>query len=332
LIIRPVNNRQALAYLQESVRISPEYGEAWGALAVSYRTALDEEAPERVAGFQERLAEAIRNAERFDPGNADAAAAKLLAASPYGRWSELEPAYRDAIRRHPQHAAAYSLLGTLLMEVGRWSDAVIALRSAKARSSSSPVLRYKLIVALWSAGQITAAEDEINQAMQLWPQHGAIWQTKIKLLALSGRPKQALAFATDPAARPLAEVDAPNHDMRLQFLTALATRSSADVDRAIAAMARQARTVEGDRVSQALYSAALGRVDLALDMLEGVYLGIGNWAVRSFRTGGLTTHPLFQPHARPLWREPRFAKILTESGLERYWRSTGTMPDFRRNH
>ena len=330
-ILRPVNNRQALAYLREAVRISPQYGEAWGALAVSYRIALDDEAPERVAGFEQRLNEAVRNAELYDPGNADAAAAKLLGTWPFGRWLELEPMYRAAVHRHPKHAAAYSLLGTLLMDVGRWSDAVGVLRSANALSNSSAVLRYKFIVSLWAAGQITAAEDEIDQAMQLWPQHGAIWQTKIKLLALTGRPRQALALATDPAARPLDETDAPDMRGRVLFLRALSSKSPGDIDLAIDAVVLKAEEIESERVNAALQATALGRLELGLAMLEGVYLDTGQWALRASAPKWRSTHPLFQPHARPLWSEPRFNRILAAVGLERYWRTMGTMPDFRRH-
>jgi DNA-binding winged helix-turn-helix (wHTH) protein/tetratricopeptide (TPR) repeat protein len=329
-IIRPTDNRQGLSYLREAVRISPEYGEAWGALAMSYRIALDEEAPARVAGFQERLNEAIRNAERYDPGNADAMAAKLLETWLFGRWAEQEPQYRQAIRSHPAHPAGYSLLGTLLMEVGRWTEAVGALRAAKARSSSSPVLRYKLIVSLWSAGQISAAEHEIDEAMVLWPEHGAIWQTRIKLLALSGRPRQALAVASDPAGKPLDERDAPDMPARLSFLIALVTRAPADIDRAMDAALAKGRAIESERLNIALQATALGRIGLALDMLEGIYLRSGEWALRTTKATSLSTHPLFQPHARPLWAEQRFSRIVDAIGLERYWRTSGTLPDHRR--
>lgn len=330
VVIRQEDNRQALAYLREAVRISPDYGEAWGALALSYRSAIEDEAPERVAGFEERFQEAVRNAERFDPGNADAAVA-LLPFPSFGKWSNVEPVYRSAIRRHPNHPAAYSILGTVLMDVGRWSDAVATLRAAKSRKSSSPITRYKLIVSLWAAGRVSAAEDEIDEAMTLWPQHGAIWQTKIKLLALTGRPKQALALASDPSAMPLDERDAPDMPGRLLFLTALATGSPNDVNRAIDAAEDKARKLESERLNVALQATALGRLGFALDMLEGVYLGSGEWARRSAAPKSLSTHPLFQPHARPLWREPRFNRILNAVGLEQYWRTSGTLPDYRRH-
>jgi DNA-binding winged helix-turn-helix (wHTH) protein/tetratricopeptide (TPR) repeat protein len=330
VIIRQADNRQALAYLREAVRIAPGYGQAWGALALSYRIAIDGEAPERVAGFEERLQEAVRNAERHDPGNSDAAAALLFADLMFGQWSKLEPEYRAAIRRHPDHVAGYSLLGTLLMEVGRWADAVGVLRAAKARSPSSPIVAYKLILSLWSSGRISAAEGEIDRAMQLWPQHGAIWQTKIKLLALTGRPREALALARDPAARPLDDRDAPDLPGRQLFLTALATRSPADRHNAVDATVARARQNESERLNMALQATALGRAELALDMLEGIYTGSGAWAARPAARENFSTHPLFQPHARPLWREPRFDRILAAVGLEGYWQSVRTLPDFRR--
>jgi tetratricopeptide (TPR) repeat protein len=213
------------------------------------------------------------------------------------------------------------------MEVGRWSDAAAVLQSATRRNPSSPMLRYKLIVSLWSSGRISAAEGEIERAMRLWPQHGAIWQTKIKLLALTGRAKEALALASDPAAKPLEERDAPNHASRLLFVKALATRASADVERALDSILREAREVELDRVTLGLQSGVLGRTDLALEMLEGVYLRRGEWRTERPYLG---THPLFQPHARTLWPQPRFKAIVDAIGLERYWQSARVPPDYRK--
>ena len=88
------DNRQALAYLREAVRVAPEYGEAWGALALAYNAATSSESPDRVEGFEELRKEAIRQAELHDPGNADAAAAQLPHHD-YGRWIEVDKIYRD---------------------------------------------------------------------------------------------------------------------------------------------------------------------------------------------------------------------------------------------
>jgi hypothetical protein len=74
----------------------------------------------------------------------------------------------------------------------------------------------------------------------------------------------------------------------------------------------------------------LGRSELALTMLEGCYLGIGEWAAkRPADPSGGASHPLFQPQARSLWSNPRFGRILEGIGLEQYWRSTKSRPDYR---
>ena len=324
------DNRQAIAYLREAVRVSPGYGEAWGALALAYSIALASESPERVEGLEELRREAIRQAGLLDPGNADSAAAQLPG-SHYGRWAEVEQVYRASIARHPHHATAYQRLGMLLMDVGRWRDAVDVLGAAKARNSFSPLLPYNLTVSLWSAGRITDADAEIDQALKRWPQHSAIWQTKVKLLAFTGRPRMALALASDPGARPVDEQGDAFETRRL-FLTALATGQREDAARAVSAMSIAVRSGREKAATFGLYCAALGYTDLALDMVEGFFLGTGDWSLPR-PTGALAsfaTHPLFQPHARSLWTSSRFTKLVDRIGLERYWRASGITPEFRR--
>lgn len=325
----PGNNRQEIAYLREAVRIAPAYGEAWGALAYEYRIALLNDSPQSVAGFEERLAEAVRQANRFSPGNADAEFARRLQELMFGRWLELEPVYRGLARRFPDHPAGHHMLGSLLMDVGRWDEAVVELGKAKARNPLAPMPRYKLVIALWSAGRISEAEQEIDEALR-WSTHGAIWQTKVKLLAMTGRPQAALGIINDPAAWP----DSSSEDYLQrwrQVLAAMISRSPADIAAALASLVEDARLTETAPVPTAFLCAILGDGETALDILEGSYLGTGEWASKHpADPSTLVTHPLFQPQARSLWGEARFGRILDGVGLERYWRTSGSVPDYRR--
>jgi DNA-binding winged helix-turn-helix (wHTH) protein/tetratricopeptide (TPR) repeat protein len=322
------DNRQAIGYLREAVRIAPEYGEAWGALAFAYRSAILGGSPAEVAGYDERLQEALRQADRFDPGNADAAFARRITALFFGRWATMEPVYRELAGRFPDHPTGHYTLGSLLMDVGRWREAVEALRTAKARQPLAPITRYKLTVSLWSAGQISEAEHEIDEAMR-WSIHSAIWQTKIKLLAMTGRPDTALAVIDDPTGRPADTTEQQLARWRL-FLAAMISRSESDIDRAAAGLVASARQI-ATPVPEAFQCAMLGRPELALSILEGCYLGIGEWAAkRPADPVGNAAHPMFQPQAKSLWHEPRFKRILEGIGLEQYWRQTGSLPDYRR--
>lgn len=323
----PVNNRQAIAYLREAVRLSPDYGEAWGLLALAYRSAIENEDESRVRGFDERLREAVRRADRFAPGNRDAAAALLPSGPVFGKWLEYERLYRAAIERLSTNTAAHYMLGSVLMDCGRWADASASFMTARNQEGFAARIAYKLAISLWSAGELSAAEREIDRALQRWPQHSAIWQTKVKLLTLTGRPDAALAFIDDPASRPL---DPEEHwvDYRRTYLAALIDRSAIKTDRAIAATLDHIRGQPRDRVNGALSLTTLGEVALALDLLEGVYLGRGRWAAGLEQETPGATHPLFQPHARPLWREPRFKRLLDAIGLERYWQASRSRPAY----
>ena len=77
---------------------------------------------------------------------------------------------------------------------------------------------------------------------------------------------------------------------------------------------------------------ALGDADAAYALFDGYYFGEGRWSKLAPLGGDQdrVTSPLFQPPMRPVWREPRFDRLLERIGLNAYWRESGTVPDFRR--
>jgi hypothetical protein len=160
--------------------------------------------------------------------------------------------------------------------------------------------------------------------------HSAIWQTKIKLLAMTGRPEAALDIVNDASHRPAGTTEDDLRRWRL-FLRGMATRAVPDVDRALASLLDDARQSPMP-VPLAFQCAMLGNGELALSILEGCYLGTGDWAAkRPVDQSGSASHPLFQPQAKSLWSDARFERILEGIGLEQYWRATRTRPDYRRN-
>lgn len=322
---------QAIAYLQEAIRISPDYGEAWGALALAYSMAIDvNEPPDRVPEFKLRLQEAARQAQRYDPGNLDAEFALAMRRDIFGQWTKMESAYRGFIERAPKHVGGHALLAWLLMNVGRWEEAVNSHRRAKAINPNLPGNRYGLILSLWSAGRLTEADNEIEESIRRWPRHPFFWEYKIKILALTGRPAAALKMVNDLANRPL-EFSEADLTIWRAYLAALISRSEADAERALKTILDSALRSDSPPFPEAFECAVLGRSDAALDMLEGIYLGVGAWASKGPNPyGRLVTHPLFQPQAKSLWQNARFNRILAEVGLESYWREAGVKPDYRR--
>ncbi len=79
--------------------------------------------------------------------------------------------------------------------------------------------------------------------------------------------------------------------------------------------------------------AELGATSSVFDALEAFYLG-GRYDGRRIRAPGLMErHPtwlLFAPGVLSLRGDPRHAALLKRTGLEDYWRKSGTKPDYRR--
>ncbi len=77
---------------------------------------------------------------------------------------------------------------------------------------------------------------------------------------------------------------------------------------------------------------ALGSPDAAFDIFQGYYFSEGDWRAVAPIGGDedRITNPLFQPVMAPMWRDPRFDRLLERIGLNAYWRDTRTAPDFRR--
>lgn len=313
----PDRSAQAVAYFREATRVDPDFAEAWGALAL---------AEESVA----RGRSAAQRALALDPGNVDARAALVLAEPQYGRWAEREADYRRFHRDFPTEPNVHFQLGHLMTEVGRWNDAIGLLTGLTGRDGFLPMARYRLINALWSAGRLQEADNALDEALRRWPQHGAIWQTRFRVLMHTGRATAAIALATDAATRPL-DHDVAGFAPNLATARALQSGAAVDIAQAVSLNLARVEREPGFAYTAAQNCAGLGQTDAAFQLFDGYYFGRGRWAAA--RPGGpfaFYTLFLFYPSAAALWRDRRFAALTEEIGLDAYWRASRTSPDFRR--
>jgi hypothetical protein len=78
--------------------------------------------------------------------------------------------------------------------------------------------------------------------------------------------------------------------------------------------------------------AQLGMADEVFEVLETTFLGGTIQGTRFDPPGRLDQRPtlaLFHPAVLALRGDPRFGRLLERTGLEDYWRKSGTRPDFR---
>jgi tetratricopeptide (TPR) repeat protein len=326
---------QAIAYLREAVSDSPDYAAAWGALAIAYNTSLGHTDPTRQEGVKRLARAAAARALDLDPNDPDGNAALTTTIWIYGNWAEVEPFYEAARRRNPRDSRFHAGYSRLLMSVGRMREAVPPAEAAVKADSFAPWLHYGHGMALWGAGRAEEAERVAREALDLWPRQHALWFLLFNLLTHTGRPDQALAFAANPAYRPGA-VPAPDLELSLIAARAVASRSASEIEAVVATHLAAARRGVGYAENAVSWAAALGRPDAAFAAARAMYFNEG-FKVPDQRfspvqgkfnvSGARDTFLLFMPATEPLRADPRFADLVRDIGLVRYWKTAGSRPD-----
>lgn len=336
---KPEELGQASAYLLEATRLAPDFATAWGLLAFSYALRKFQGPYAARAGEDARCRSAAANALAIDPEEVFAQCSLLLLVPPYGQWRRVEERGREIARRHPDIPLSHHLHGDVLAATGRWREAVRAMAQIDRRRFMIPLSDRSIIQALWVAGNIQQAETLLTQAAERWPIHHAIWNLRIEFLTHSGRAAEAVDLLGNRSAQP---PNYPENQLNAALLTAQAvagaasaTAISANLDLLDDGRATYLAYLN-HKISMALLvaqrSAALGDLDLAFAILDGYYFKRGLYAALAPEAGDeeRTTVSLFEPAASKLRRDPRFAALVREIGLEDYWRSAGA-PDYRQS-
>jgi DNA-binding winged helix-turn-helix (wHTH) protein len=322
----PDQAKQVIAYFEQAVEADPLYSEAWGALALANCHVLDTFPQGKEAHLAALVRSAARRALALDPGNADAQAALAFVNPMYRNWSVFERRVGRLLVSHPGHWLLRMQLGLMLYQVGRWGDGIEHSRKVLEMDSFLPMTTTVLGRALWSAGRLQEANSLIDAAVARWPQHFMLWNMKYDLLAFSGRSDAAIAFVNNPE-RPAFGVSPATVANRIVLARAIETRDPGDVASALAVYRAMALDqVESVPIVAPVF-AALGRADLAFAAIQRYFFGSGQAAIGAFTRRH--TDFLFMPPMAPLWAKDRFAEITRATGLENYWRSTGTLPDYR---
>ena len=325
----PGSTRQAIALLTDATEAAPNSPTAWGGLAMAYavrkRVAPLAERP----GLDMRSRSAAVRALQFDDKESRALGALRLIDPVYRHWPTVERADREALKKSPKLPILLFVMSDMLGNVGRWRDAASYSKRFDREKWLIPGADRKVIVDLWCSGDLQGADAALATAVEHWPQHPQVWQTRLGYLMYSGRAGEALDLLGSGAERPI--------EIMQDFVDAVAATAGA-----LAGKRSRAEAVAADldflrrnptsalQVAQAC--AALGSPDDAFAILDGYYFGRGKWAATAPPGGDddRITNRLFQPPMRSLWRDARFSELLERIGLEGYWRQSGIVPDFRR--
>jgi tetratricopeptide (TPR) repeat protein len=147
---------QAIAHLEESVRISPRYAEAHNNLGT-------------VLGQQGRYAEAIREYMKALEIKPDYTFARSNLGNVYfkqGRYDKAISCYRRALKINPNYAEAQSNLGSALFRQGHYEQAIAELSRAIRLQPDNAQTHLNLAIAFCARGDYARAWDEVRLCRQ----------------------------------------------------------------------------------------------------------------------------------------------------------------------
>jgi tetratricopeptide (TPR) repeat protein len=322
-------SRQSVSYFEGAVSIDPQYGKAWGALALAYTHNLDGFGEAELGSLPGRIRSAASRALKFDTDNADAQLA-LICIKPFFRnWLRMETDLRNLCHRYPRHWLAHGRLAIHLYQTGRLSDGV---EFHKQVIGIDPMIvgPYAFAAnALSSAGRVQEADSMLRDAYQRWPAHRLLWYVKYDHLLFSGRPQAAAAFLMDPDARP-SGIGPSEVEHRLTLARAVDTGRPSDAQPVIDHFVRLAHEDALNIEQAAPIFSFFGRADFTFASLERYCFNRGSFG-KPARIGPYTrryTDTLFTAPMAAARRDPRFALLVRNLGLTAYWRDTRTVPDY----
>jgi DNA-binding winged helix-turn-helix (wHTH) protein/Flp pilus assembly protein TadD len=327
-----LNVRQAISYFRRAVAFDPRNPQIWSDLARA-RFALLEYFAEQdhdpvIAGIRNAAGRALA----LDPDNRQALVMLTIAGPIFRNWISVHRTVEEALRRFPDDSQMRERAGLLKVETGQWRAALIDFRRLLEREPLVPDHSLLVAGALWQLGNMRAAEALLERAARLWPGDPRVWLARFHFALLGGRPHEALAMTTRPAAGMGGASPLPA-SVATSTAQALVSGSPVDKASAVTAILAARKTGAASSFIAVPYLVALDALDHAWEVLHTYYLGKRDPVSGERRPlptyAWRRTNILFTAQAAPLRADPRFARITATLGLDAYWRATGTRPDYR---
>lgn len=298
--------------LRSIIHEAPRLKGAWGKLLIAESDLVDLQSSPVSASARAQISQDIGAARRLDPDLPEAFLAEysLLPRDDFLQRGEL---LERAVQRNPDSAVLLDARAAFLGSVGRMGQAVQDAQRAAQLDPVSPAARDNLISTLAAAGRFDAALQALQQAEEWWPGASNLQMTKFRINLRFGDPKVALAVLHSGA------IETSGTAIHEDFLQARMNPTSENVDRAI----KHAQAVVSDSPDAAIsLIQTLAQFNREDDLVRTLL----DW--RNMDRVDFITDVIFRPAFRNLHRDTRFMAVAAHLGLLKYWRKSGSWPDF----
>ena len=329
----------AAVAFREAVTLEPESAEAWGLLALALQNASNVSQPQ---GERAGILESERAARRALALNArepNALVTLALMQRSTDTWLDTEHRMREVLAIDPSNMAALDYLTGLLQAAGYIQESREVNDRAAAADPLRPAPQWRRALKLWIMGRGDEADQAIARAAQLWPRNLIVRSMQLLITAFTNR-WQAARLTLEGNVDGQALLAPAGMRMWNAGLQALETRSAQDVAAARDTALTAAPLNPAISVHAVMLMSALGEVDAAYSVVEGLILrrglhvtrdGSENSSEYEIDVGWRETQWLFTPATKPLRQDSRFDLLADVIGMSQYWQQRGVLPDERAN-
>ena len=294
-------------------KLAPDFAPGWAYLGLSRANFANDQSdgsPAAYAAAVQSARQAIAVARTMNPNSALTYHAEyhLISTDHFRALRVIE----KAAEMDPNDGLIQMHVSSELMSVGRTSNSVEAAQRAVELEPGSPYARSQYILALVFSGQFSKAKSDIADVRKKWPHDPAIDYAEFELQFRYGDPHAALELLP----RIIESSDAGMAPYR-KYIAARLDPTPANVDDAVAALKARASNNPRNRNTILLALVNFRRVDEAYQLMEDP-------GFQPF----INSDALFRPDFAAVRADPRFMPIAARLGLVRYWRATGSWPDF----
>lgn len=281
---------------------------------------------------------AARHALERDPRQADALAALAVLRPFLGDWRGVERRLQAVLAVDPDHLTALGELSLLYQSCGLCRRSLELNTRALAIDPVSPMLQYRQAMKHWVFGQQARSDLTIDRALQLWPQHPAVWNARMMLFTFTDRPQGARALLADTSVR-RDWLRPGQRGLWDTVLRAIEQPAGAARAQAIALGRRAVAIGPGPAALLTMVMSHLGEIDHAFALAEAYLLRRGPLVPTLSGTREEVpisdirwreTINLFTPATAAMRADPRFEALCDGLGMVEYWRTAGVTPDHKR--
>jgi DNA-binding winged helix-turn-helix (wHTH) protein/tetratricopeptide (TPR) repeat protein len=324
-------------YFQQAVAMRPDDAKAQGLFAYSLSEQAERGAQSGAGDAAGHAERAARAALALDPAEPNARLALTLLQRSTLDLAATEDRLREILATAPDNISAMRDSWSLLQSTGQSRAAFAMIKRAIAVDPLAAISQYPLAQLLWILGQTAEADRVIDRAMQYWPTHRSVRFARFTIYAFTGRPRAALAMLDSDKTRPQNYTPEAVSLWRAS-LPALDQRTPASIAAARSANLQAAKQNPALSYQAILALSALGEVDAAFEIANGLLLfrrpieprpqtAVKRPPVNS--TGWRFAPWLFTPPVAAMRADPRFKLLCDGIGLTEYWAKRGIKPDYQ---